>query len=227
MGRVKEMDLTSEQHEKMMALIDQAKAEENSGNKARALKIYIQLQKFLQGIEQDKNVDHNKIKKQLEYVDQAIADLMTNEEIDENSKKSRFTVLVSQKKIIRQPLEDKTEIVPKKDVKIEAKTIPTEANVLELICVLASLPGPEWDKIYIIHKAVDEHGMLLSLNVGIAGRPDTEYNYILAGSFKDIGSSMETGLARLELDPETGSTVHGVQVARYDESKKDWDIIDI
>ncbi len=43
LGRVKELDLTPEEKEEVMQMIDQAKKEESSGNKAKALVVYNEL----------------------------------------------------------------------------------------------------------------------------------------------------------------------------------------
>ncbi len=60
LGRVKEMDLTPEQKEKMMQMIDIANQHEQAGDKSKALIAYNELKKFLEEISKpDEVIDYN------------------------------------------------------------------------------------------------------------------------------------------------------------------------
>ncbi|MCX6742853.1 MAG: hypothetical protein NT116_01305 [Candidatus Parcubacteria bacterium] len=63
LGRIKEMNLKPEQNQKIMTMIDEAKAAEVAGNKFKALRIYQELMKFLQEIKTPKvEIEIEKIK---------------------------------------------------------------------------------------------------------------------------------------------------------------------
>ncbi len=234
LGRVKEIDLTAEQKEKVLAMIDQAKAAEKV-NPSQAINIYQVLKKYLDDIKLalsgEMLDDLEMIRTQLLLVDMRIneiSDKISSAKIsmkDLEYLNKMFAALKLQKNVIIQARKLKTEIRPNNEVEITALEILTEKQVWEEIKKREKLSDAD---LYLDKKIVDEEGDLLYLNLGVVGKPEIELEYFLAAKYR-----IDT--KRNSVEPRTilGKTVNFKDILRggrtvgvsasYNEDKHIWE----
>ncbi len=224
LGRVKEMDLTPEEKEKVMTMIDEAKAEEQAGRGVNAFKIYQQLLNLLQTIQFENNsgykITPEIIKNQLDLIDMNIADNEKNYGLRPAYRQTRAKMLLNQKSLITKWQDFKPEVIDSNKAEIESSKVFTEKEIRDIIGDIEGLTDTHF---FATKKIIDSKGNLLHLQLIQVGLPEVEYEYFLKGRYGSVGSSSNTVIHRskfTEKKPRTISVIaefadHGDGTGRW------------
>ncbi len=235
LGRVKEMELTPEQKEKVMAMIEEATAAENGGNQSKALNFYLELKKYLQKINEvpTDRIEANpeKIKKQLEIIDAEMNEI-------ESMPRARWSInklvlweaLEEQKNIIMTPSQGKTKVIAEEDIHLDTAIFFSEKEIAAVISKnedsieeTTSLKESTAETLFLQERTEDKDGKLLTLKLGLAGIPDVEYFFSLAGLKTNVAIDRgDTNIIRIVYSNNRGQK-SGQVIAKYDENSNSWE----
>ncbi len=211
LGRVKEMDLTPEQHKKVMAMIDEAKDAETVGNKSKALNIYLNLSEYLKSV----NVfaDKDKLKeRQTEMVKNKINEISTSRI---GNKKAYIEALEKQLVALERTEDEKYAVDKNEDYLIGSKFF-TADQFMKIVCAAENI-RPE--NLFVYNGMVNQKNEIVQLYIGIAADPSVVF-VVYYHPFR-FGESAYN-IFRSQLDDKFRESNIKRSVAKWNASNKQW-----
>ncbi len=232
LGRVKEMDLSPEEKEKVMAMIDKAIAEEKAGNKSKALNLYLELRKHLEHLKaKDKGeiIDDPEItKRQLRLIDAQTIKL-TNMLISSTGVKEenlqRVDALQAQRKQVLKSTEMKTRYIPAEQHNYVPEVLK-EKDIWDLIKNQEKFPE---GALFLDDKGLDEDGHLVYLDLHVAGKPEIGFRIHLSEIFEDTKGKKDvtdTVIIKYEVNLQDKRKRQIREMAKYNMKLHMWEILD-
>ncbi len=182
LGRVKEMDLTPEQHKILNDSIDEAVKAEKVGDTLKAVKIYQELKDLVSVWKKDKRLKDKQSEKIKELAEETDKDYVDNSLVRNNILK----MLEEQKIIIALPENKKSQVIANEDFQARESDGPIQSEQIIMDKFYQFCPEVEPEDFFVIQKVINERGDLISLELGVVGL-DYHYDYRLGGSGKVSG----------------------------------------
>ncbi len=221
LGRVKDLDLTPEQKEQIMAIIDEAKEYEKNKELSKALNAYNKLLRFLKIIKSEGSpVSPEIIRRQLQKIEEAIEKNETNTGVIPKVREKMRAELEKQKELIEgkraveKVINENNEIISKHKFSID--------EIHEFIAEVVDLPLYN----FMLEKIqVDENGRIMNLNFSVVGSPEFNYAFSVKQASKKFPERIiKTEITEFHIDFKNpmDTTMNGF--ADYNEDSDMWTI---